>query len=188
LLFKKNVQKTNIVKETEKTVLKIKTVDDIPVIKEMRKKIGNKERREAIVYGYINLKNDYSRYFGSPKYGSNRDFILGELKQFNMVLDGDECSTDNFAIKKMIENSLYNKVEAKSSENNQTQEENIQENARFFALKKIALFYFNYYEIARFGNYQWEALGEKEIIDPVKDAYNYMDIMKLFYNGESSGN
>ena len=90
--------------------------------------------------------------------------------------------------KKMIENSLYNKVEAKSSENNQTQEENIQENARFFALKKIALFYFNYYEIARFGNYQWEALGEKEIIDPVKDAYNYMDIMKLFYNGESSGN
>ena len=188
MLFRKNVQKTNIGKETGRTVLKIKTVDDIPVIKEMRKKIGNGERREAIIYGYINIKNDYSRYFGSPRYGSNRDFILGEIKRFNIVLDNDDCSTDNFAIKKMIENSAHNKAEPKSSVKNAQRQDNIEENTRFFALKKIALFYFNYYEIARFGDYKLETLGESEIIGPVKDAYNYMDIMKLFYNGEASGN
>jgi len=37
LLFKKNVQKINKIEKTDKTVLKIKTVDDIPVIKEMEK-------------------------------------------------------------------------------------------------------------------------------------------------------
>ena len=60
MLFKKNVQKTDKIEEKTKTVLKIKTVDDIPVIKEMRKKIGNGERKEAIIYGYTNLKNDYT--------------------------------------------------------------------------------------------------------------------------------
>lgn len=62
MLFKKNVEKTDKIEEKTKTMLKIKTVDDIPVIKEMRKKIGNGERKEAIIYGYTNLKNDYASF------------------------------------------------------------------------------------------------------------------------------
>jgi len=187
LLFKKNVQKTDKIEEKTKTVLKIKTVDDIPVIKEMRKKIGNGERKEAIIYGYTNLKNDYTRFYGCQKYSSNRDFILSEISHFDIIPDRTEFSTDNFTIKNLIENSIYNKEETDATPDNAGKTDSVEKTTRFFAIKKIALFYFNYYEIARFGDYNWEALDEKEIIDPVKDAYNYMDIMKLFYGGEPHG-
>ncbi|WP_337859920.1 hypothetical protein [Ferroplasma sp.] len=188
MLFKKNVQKDKGVKNTERTVIKVKTVDDIPVIKEMRKEIGNGKRTEAIIYGYTCLKDDYTRYFGAIKYGSNREFILGELNKFNIILDGDFSITDNYTIKSLIENSVYNTPDMKKSPGDKPAEKAKDETAKFFAIKKIALFYFNYYEIARFGNYKWETLDEKEIIDPVKDAYNYMDIMKLFYSGAPNGN
>jgi hypothetical protein len=187
LLFKKNPKKATEYTEPEKMVLKIKTVDDIPVIKEMRKKIGNGEKREAIIYGYLNLKNDYSRYFGIPGYGSNRGFILGEIKEFDIIPGDNEPLTDNITIKNMIENFKYGEPDGKSKDI-VPDAGKINETTRFFAIKKIALFYFNYYEIARFGDYNWQNLDEKEILDPVKDIYNYMDIMKLFYNGESSGN
>ncbi len=187
LLFKKNVEKTNKIEETTKTVLKIKTVDDIPVIKEMRKKIGNGERKEAIIYGYTNLKNDYSRFYGCQKYASNRDFILFEIGHFDIVPGRNEFLTDNFTIKKLIENSVYNKAGIKSISGEVNKSDDIEKTTRFFAIKKIALFYFNYYEIARFGDYDWETLDEKDILDPVKDAYNYMDIMKLFYGGKPDG-
>ncbi len=185
MLFKKNSNK--IIEETpqEKTVLKIKTVDDIPVIKEMRRKIGNNERREAVLYGYTNLKSDYARYFGSPLYGSNREFILGEMANFNVKPENEESLTDNIAIRAIIVESRY--PENRENEGKESKLKD-REHTRFFAIKKIALFYFNYYEIARFGNYNWETLEEKEIIDPVKDIYNYMDLMKLFYNGDSGGN
>lgn len=188
MLFKKNVQKTDKSEEKTKTVLEIKTVDDIPVIKEMRKKIGNGERKEAIIYGYTNLKNDYTRFYGCQKYPSNRDFILSEISHFDIIPDKTEFLTDNITIKKLIENSIYNKKEADTTHGDAGKTGSMEKTTRFFAIKKIALFYFNYYEIARFGDYNWEALDEKEIIDPVKDAYNYMDIMKLFYGGESHGN
>lgn len=188
MLFKKNVQKTREVKEIEKTVLNVKTVDDIPVIKEMRKKIGNGERKEAIIYGYTNLKNDYSRYFGVGRYSSNREFILGELKKFGIVLNSDVAITDNYAIKFLLENSAYNKPDDKKPSEKDSKQIAEDDSTKFFAIKKISMFYFNYYEIARFGNYNWETLEEKEIINPVKDAYNYMDIMKLFYSGVPDGN
>jgi hypothetical protein len=84
----------------------------------------------------------------------------------------------------LIENSIYNKEETDATSDNADKTDSVGKPTRFFAIKKIALFYFNYYEIARFGDYNWEALDEKEIIDPVKDPYNYMDIMKLFYGGQ----
>lgn len=187
MLFKKNVNKNIKANEMEKTVLKIKTVDDIPVIKEMRKKIGNGNRKEAIIYGYTNLKKDYTIFFGAAGYGSNREFILGELQKFGIVLDSGISITDNCTIKSLIENSVYNKSDVKKPLEVSSKDVLKDETTRFLALKKIALFYFNYYEIARFGTYAWETLDEKEIIDPVKDAYNYMDIMKLFYSGEANG-
>jgi len=185
LLFKKSSNKIIEEAPQEKTVLKIKTVDDIPVIKEMRKKIGNNERREAVLYGYVNLKNDYARYFGSQTYGSNREFILAEMANFGVKPKTEESLTDNPAIKAVIADSKYPEKEGSRDNDVKT---NDRQHTKFLAMKKIALFYFNYYEIARFGNYNWEKLEEKEIIDPVKDIYNYMDLMKLFYNGDSGGN
>lgn len=185
MLFKKNSKKIREDTQEEKTVLKIKTVDDIPVIKEMRKKIGNNERRDAILYAYASVKSDYTRYFGAPGYKSNREFIFGEMENFNIKPEDEESRTDNIAIKALITDSNYPDKKDKASNDSNTMDKN---SMKFFAIKKIALFYFNYYEIARFGDYKWENLDEKQMIDPVKDIYNYMDIMKLFYNGDSTGN
>lgn len=188
MLFKKNTNKILGDKSKEKTVLKIKTVDDIPVIKEMRRMIGNNQRREAIIYSYSNLKKDYSRYFSAPGYSSNRDFIIGELENLGVKLDREESltdRTDNVVIKTVIEASKYT---IKTGTNESMENQATTESNRFYAIKKIGLFYFNFYEVARFGNYNWGEMEEKELINPVKDVYNYMDLMKLFYNGELGGN
>ena len=188
MLFKKNTNKILTDKSKEKTVLKVKTVDDIPVIKEVRRMIGNNQRREAIIYSYSNLKKDYSRYFGAPGYNSNRDFIMAELENLGVKFDKEESltdKTDNVVIKTVIETSKY---KGKPGIDESKEQVKTEENNRFYAIKKIGLFYFNFYELARFGNYNWGEMDEKELINPVKDVYNYMDLMKLFYNGESVGN
>ena len=188
VLFKKNGNKILTDKSKEKTVLKVKTVDDIPVIKEVRRMIGNNQRREAIIYSYSNLKKDYSRYFGAPDYNSNHDFIIAELENLGVKFDREESltdKTDNVVIKTVIEKSKYS---GKATTDEPGEKPATAENNRFYAIKKIGLFYFNFYEVARFGNYNWEEMDEKELINPVKDVYNYMDLMKLFYNGEYSGN
>jgi len=87
----------------------------------------------------------------------------------------------------LIENSIYNTKETNVQTDASEKTDEADKTTRFFAIKKIALFYFNYYEIARFGNYNWDAIDEIDIIDPVKDAYNYMDIMKLYYGEETNG-
>ncbi len=195
MLFKKNNTK-NIKLDEEKTVLKIKTVDDIPVIKEMRKYIGNDDIKEAIIYGYTSAKNDYVRFFNANNYGSNRLFIINELKKVNVDIKIDDAYTDNITIKNAIEK---HNIKIQENRDNKIMEDNNEENdaivgndknndRKYYAIKKIALFYFNYYEIARFGYMVYDKLDADEILEKVKDIYNYMDIMKLFYNDNHDGN
>jgi len=181
MLFKKNDEKIKVEEEKkEKTVLKIKTVDDIPVIKEMRRYIGNNDIKNAIIYGYINVKKDYTRFFNAYTYSSNRLFIINELKKVNVDIGINDSYTDNVAIKNAIE-----KQDTKIEENNNIKEEHNENNdMRYYAIKKIALYYFNYYEIARFGYMEYSKIDADEILNKIKDIYNYMDIMKLFYNGQ----
>ncbi len=195
MLFKKNNTK-NIKLDEEKTVLKIKTVDDIPVIKEMRKYIGNDDIKEAIIYGYTSAKNDYVRFFNANNYGSNRLFIINELKKVNVDIKIDDAYTDNITIKNAIEKQNIkiqenrdNKImEDNNEEDNALVENDKNDDRKYYAIKKIALFYFNYYEIARFGYMVYDKLDADEILEKVKDIYNYMDIMKLFYNDNHDGN
>ncbi len=195
MLFKKNNTK-NIKLDEEKTVLKIKTVDDIPVIKEMRKYIGNDDIKEAIIYGYTSAKNDYVRFFNANNYGSNRLFIINELKKVNVDIKIDDAYTDNITIKNAIEKQNIkiqenrgNKImEDNNEEDHALVENDKNDDRKYYAIKKIALFYFNYYEIARFGYMVYDKLDADEILEKVKDIYNYMDIMKLFYNDNHDGN
>lgn len=192
MLFKKNDEKIKVEEEKkEKTVLKIKTVDDIPVIKEMRRYIGNNDIKNAIIYGYINVKKDYTRFFNAYTYSSNRLFIINELKKVNVDIGINDSYTDNVAIKNAIEKQ-DTKIEENNNinfnENNNIKEESDENNKnndmRYYAIKKIALYYFNYYEIARFGYMEYDKIDADEILNKIKDIYNYMDIMKLFYNGQ----
>lgn len=194
MLFKKNDEKIKLEEEKEeKTVLKIKTVDDIPVIKEMRKYIGNNDIKNAIIYGYINVKKDYTRFFNADNYSSNRLFIINELKKVNVDIGINDSYTDNVAIKNAIEKQdtkigKNNDIKDDSNVDNDIKEEsnenNNKNNMRYYAIKKIALYYFNYYEIARFGYMEYNKIDADEILNKIKDIYNYMDIMKLFYNDQ----
>ena len=192
--FKKNNEKIKLNDEKEKTVLKIKTVDDIPVIKEMRKYIGNDDIKNAIIYGYTSAKKDYIRFFNaSGNYGSNRLFIINELKKVNVDIKVDDAYTDNITIKNAIEKQNVkieeNKNDGDIKDNNEEDdmvvENDKNDDRRYYAIKKIALYYFNYYEIARFGYMAYDRIDPDEILEKVKDIYNYMDIMKLFYNGQN---
>ncbi len=193
MLFKKNNEKIEL-EEKEKTVLKIKTVDDIPVIKEMRKYIGNNDIKNAIIYGYINVKKDYTRFFNADNYSSNRLFIINELKKVNVDIGLSDSYTDNVAIKNAIEKQdtkieENNDIKDDFNENNDIKEKldennNKNNDMKYYAIKKIALYYFNYYEIARFGYMEYDKIDADEILNKIKDIYNYMDIMKLFYNDQ----
>ena len=191
--FKKNNEKIKLNDEKEKTVLKIKTVDDIPVIKEMRKYIGNDDIKNAIIYGYTSAKKDYIRFFNaSGNYGSNRLFIINELKKVNVDIKVDDAYTDNITIKNAIEKQNVKIEENKDSkgvknsdkEYDMVVESDEDNDKRYYAIKKIALYYFNYYEIARFGYVAYDRVDPDEVLEKVRDIYNYMDIMKLFYNGQ----
>ncbi len=193
MLFKKNHEKVKLNDEREKTVLKIKTVDDIPVIKEMRKYIGNDDIKNAIIYGYTSAKKDYIRFFNaSGNYESNRLFIINELKKVNVDIKVDDAYTDNITIKNAIEKQnvkIEENKDGKGVKNSDKEEDMVVESdkdddRRYYAIKKIALYYFNYYEIARFGYVAYDRVDPDEVLEKVKDIYNYMDIMKLFYNGQ----
>ena len=183
MIFKKNSRDYKL-KNIDKTVFKIKTVDDIPVIKEVMKYIGNDEIKKAIMYGYDNLKKDFIRNFNvNISYNSNRDFIIKELNSCNIKLNEEEAYVNN----NLIVNSIKNNNTLKQNTNHGENEDGIsvKENIdnRCMAIIKLTQFFLDYYEPMRYGNTTFNPKGEI-ILSKIKDIYNYMDIMSLYYNNE----
>ncbi len=182
MIFKKN-QGDNKIKNTEKTVFKIKTVDDIPVVKEIRKYIGNEQIKEAIMYGYDNLQKDFIRSFNIGRsYSSNRDFIIKELNSCSIKLNEEEAYVNNNLITNSIKNStLKPNSDQDKKEDGVSDTENNNQINRCMAIIKLSQFFVDYYEPSRYGETAINMKGEI-ILNKIKDIYNYMDIMALYYN------
>lgn len=172
MIFKKDKKSNKVI---EQTVIKIKTVDDIPVIKEMRKMLGNGKVKDAIIFGYNSVLSDYIKsFYGSvKKNGSSREFIINQLNNLGIKVEPGEGLVNN---NKLIE--ALNGIDVPDKKDNTKQNIN-----QLYALKKLAVFYLNYYEPARYGIFD-ENINSEEIISKIKDVYNYMDIMALFYNDQ----
>ncbi|MHB1492602.1 MAG: hypothetical protein ACYCR7_02330 [Thermoplasmataceae archaeon] len=146
-----------------RTVVEIKTLGDIPPIVEVRKIIGNGDRNEGTIKGFNLAKNDISRSFGiAQKTGeSNRKFLIRILRELGMDIP-EEANVDNTALKNAMRNSHT------GSESNKTD-----------AIKKLAFFYMDYYERAKFSDEVYST-GD-DILDRLMDLYNYLDVAKLYY-------
>ncbi|MHB8361341.1 MAG: hypothetical protein ACYDAO_04740 [Thermoplasmataceae archaeon] len=146
-----------------KTVVEIKTLGDIPPIVEVRKLIGNGERNEGTVKGFNFAKQDIAKSFGTnQKPGeSNRKFLIRILREAGIEIP-DEAYVDNTALKNAMKHPFL------GGETN-----------KIDALKKLAYFYMDYYEKAKFSNEVYST-GD-DIIDKLMDLYNYLDVAKLYY-------
>ncbi len=148
-----------------KTVIEIKTVGDIPPIVEARQAISEGELNSAAINGFRAMKRDYIKYFRVDPVsgGSNRDFIIKTLASMGIGVS-ENAYVDNLAILEALDN-----------------DEDAEENskAKFNALRKLARFYLDYYEKARF-SHDLHGDGE-DIVDRMVEVYNYMDIMYLYF-------
>lgn len=148
-----------------KTIIKIKTVGDIPPIVETRKLLSEGKIREAIMKAFRYSKQDYCRFYNVrvDKAETNRQFIMRSLKEL-----GVNVPENGFVDGHAIADSMNAFVPIKEASLD-----------RFNALKKLTTFYLDYYEKTRFGD-QWDPDMET-VIEKVEDIYNYLDIMKLYY-------
>ena len=152
-----------------RTVVEIKTLGDIPPIVEVRKLIGNGDKNEGTVRGFNLAKADIARSFNTAqKPGeSNRKFLVRILREAGIEIP-DEAYVDNTALKNAMKNSL-----------------SVSESNKIDALKKLAFFYIDYYEKAKFSNEVYST--DDDIIDRLMDLYNYLDVAKLYYPSHDQG-
>ncbi|EQB67038.1 MAG: hypothetical protein AMDU2_EPLC00006G0595 [Thermoplasmatales archaeon E-plasma] len=152
-----------------RTVVEIKTLGDIPPIVEVRKLIGNGDKNEGTVRGFNLAKADIARSFNTvQKPGeSNRKFLVRILRESGIEIP-DEAYVDNTALKNAMKNSL-----------------SVSESNKIDALKKLAFFYVDYYEKAKFSNEVYST--DDDIIDRLMDLYNYLDVAKLYYPSHDQG-
>ena len=152
-----------------RTVVEIKTLGDIPPIVEVRKLIGNGDKNEGTVRGFNLAKADIARSFNTAqKPGeSNRKFLVRILREAGIEIP-DEAYVDNTALKNAMKNSL-----------------SVSESNKIDALKKLAFFYVDYYEKAKFSNEVYST--DDDIIDRLMDLYNYLDVAKLYYPSHDQG-
>ncbi len=148
-----------------KTIIKIKTVGDIPPIVETRKLLGEGKGRDAIMHAYNFAKEDYARYYNInlKKNETNRQFIIHSLENLGAKIPQTGI-VDNHA----ISDGMNTFVPLKEDSLDQ-----------FNALKKLSSFYLDYYEKTRFGEVQ--DLDQDTVIERLEDFYNYLDIMRLYY-------
>lgn len=148
-----------------KTIIKIKTVGDIPPIVETRKLLGEGRVREAIMNAYQFAKQDYVRFYNIhlSKSETNRQFIMRSLKEL-----GVNIPENGFVDSHAISDGMNAFVPIKETSLD-----------RFNALRKLTGFYLDYYEKTRFGE-TWNP-DPDTVIEKLEDIYNYLDIMKLYY-------
>ncbi len=159
-------RKSKFSSEGVETVVEVKTVGDIPPVLEARKQIGEEKMGVAATTLFNAARNDYQRYFsanGSTN-GGNRKFFITELQSFKV--DVPEMGlVDNTTILDSLA---------------QIEPDGDAMNNRISSLKKLASFFLNYYEKARYSN-DPQFDGE-ELISRFSEIYNYMDIMKLYFS------
>ncbi|KAA8923220.1 MAG: hypothetical protein F6Q11_01360 [Thermoplasma sp.] len=153
-------------KEEVKTVIKVKTVGDVPAIVSARKSITEGKVKDAIISGYSNVKNDYVRYFGiqSTSQAGERSFIVSTLKGLGIDLPEEAVVDGKFIIDRISD------IDLTSSE------------PKVACFVKIVEFYLKYYEKAKYSDSAIEDNGE--IVDRLTGIYNYMDITKLYFSGD----
>lgn len=149
------------------TVVEVKTVGDIPPVLEAKKMIGEDDLSSAAKILFKAARDDYVRYFRVANSSSdgNRHFFISELSNFKVKVP-EMGYVDNYTIMNSLEN-------IPDSEEDSTLN-------RVNSLKKLASFYLDYYEKARF-------LGEcgfdgEELVAKFSEIYNYMDIMSLYFS------
>ncbi|MCL4335335.1 MAG: hypothetical protein M1402_04480 [Candidatus Thermoplasmatota archaeon] len=169
--FFKRFRRAAAKKRESKTVIKVRSVGDIPPIVNARKLVGDGNMQEAIKRGFNRAKQDYCSQFSvtpSPS-DTNRQFLIREFA-LNGINIPDEAYLDN---------SLFSEAMNKGSEIPQWNKN------RIMALRKLTAFYLDYYEKARFQGPVKD--DPNTVIEKLTDVYNYLDIMKLYYtqmNGE----
>lgn len=161
----KKVKRTREPIESVRTVVEVKTVGDIPPIIAARKSLGNGDIKKAAIEGYKTVKKDYLRFFSettNPS-DSNRYFLINSMKKLGINAQ-ESAYVDNSSILKALESE----PEIPDGSDN-----------KFNALRKLAYFYLNYYEKARFSDDM--GVDGEEIVEKLADIYDYMDIMKLYF-------
>ena len=159
-------KKSKFTSEGVETVVEVKTVGDIPPVLQARKQIGEERMGTAATTLFNAARDDYVRYFnanGSSKSG-NREFFITELKGFKV--DVPEMG--------LVDNSTILDSLAKIEPDGDTMSN------RISSLRKLAAFFLNYYERARYSNDP--QFDGDELISKFSEIYNYMDIMKLYFS------
>ncbi|BAB60235.1 TVG1123172 [Thermoplasma volcanium GSS1] len=156
-------------KEEVKTVIKVKTVGDVPVIVKARKKITEGDIKSAIIDSYNSVKDDYVKYFGlSVNYKGNRDFIINVLSSLGIKLS-EEAYVDGKLIRQRLDS-----LDLGNSE------------PRLACFAKLSEFYLDFYEVAKYSDKDIE--NTEKILEDLMGIYNYMDVAKLYFEKEGSEN
>lgn len=165
-------RRSRFVNQGVETVVEVKTVGDIPPVLEARKMIGEGDIDLAAKILFKAARDDYTRYFStSGSSNGNRHFFISEISSLKVALP-EMAYVDNTTIKESL-----NRIEINPSDQRMENRVN--------ALKKLASFYLDFYEKARFSkNYDFDGDG---LVGRFSEIYNYMDIMALYFPSHSEG-
>lgn len=159
-------RKSRFSNEGVETVVEVKTVGDIPPVLEAKKFLGENDLGSAAKVLFKASRDDYVKFFSVANASSdgNRHFLISELSSFKIKVP-EMGYVDNTTIM-----SSFDKLEANGDDMSN----------RINALKKLASFYLDYYEKARYSiDNQFD--GE-DMISNFSEIYNYMDIMRLYFS------
>lgn len=157
--------------EGVETVVEVKTVGDIPPVLEARKLIGEGDINGAAKVLFRAARVDYTRYFSARETANdgNRHFFINEISSFKIKVP-EMGYVDN--------NTILDSL-------GQIDPESESVNNRLSSLRKLASFYLDYYERARFSK-DYDFDGE-ELVSRFSEIYNYMDIMQLYFSSSTEG-
>ncbi len=163
--FFARLKKKKKIKRESRTVIKVKTVGDIPPVVSARRHLGDGDLNSAIIEGYNSAKNDYIREYNVEvqKSLTNRQFIINEFAVVGLKIP-DEGNLDNNVITDNMNRNVLTSDTYKNRAN---------------ALKKLATFYLDYYEKVRFSGPVSD--DPAIVMDKLEGIYNYLDIMSLYY-------
>lgn len=160
-------RKSRFSNEGIETVVEVKTVGDIPPVLEAKKMIGEDDLSSAAKILFKAAREDYVKYFKVANSSSdgNRHFFISELSNFKIKVP-EMGYVDN--------NTIMDSLGGLPETNDDSTSNRIN------SLRKLASFYLDYYEKARF-------LGEcgfdgDELVAKFSEIYNYMDIMSLYFS------
>lgn len=163
--FLAKLRKKRKARQESRTVIKVKTVGDIPPVMSARRQLGNGEVSRAVVEGYNSAKNDYIRQFNVEvdKSMTNRQFLIREFNAVGIEIP-EEGNLDNGVIVDLMERNVFISETDKN---------------RINALRKLASFYIDFYEKVRFSGDPHT--DPSMVMEKLEDVYNYLDIMELYY-------